>query len=204
MNDDARREPWRTVPAILAELEAQFGQGNATTTLISRGLPDGDGGLVMTPWFQMDYPNWTDSSPAFGVWTEEFVPPVPGSSTPGTRQQFLSPVYDPTKLAYNVRVAVLALADSDRANLLATWQALGLKTVDLPRAYLIVPATDTRQGAIGYAIQLNSAAEPHTEQLGDATLEVSPDGSPIAYLWLTPPSPMESDAMAQLLASGAP
>jgi hypothetical protein len=214
--------------AILAEMEAQFGKGNATNVLISRQLPDGDGGTVMTPWFQQDFPNWDNLSATFGVWTEEYVPPVPGSTAPGTRSQFLAPRYAPDKLAENVEVAVLALADADRANLLATWQALGVSTVtlgtmddgdggtiaksftaftandpDTARVYYIEPADGTRQGAIGYAIHLNGQSwESHVEQLGDATLTVSPDGTPFAYLWLTPPTAAEQAMVGQLATSG--
>jgi hypothetical protein len=191
---------------ILTKLQAQFGAANAYTTIISRQVNG-----VTVPWFHLDSTSWSDNSAAFGWWTQEYLPPVAGSTTPGTRTQFLAPRYAPNKLAQNVVVAVLALADSDRQNLLQTWQALGVQTStfgsgfvavtandpDEPRAYFIEPATATRQGAIGYAIRLNSDPSPHTEQLGDATLHVGVLGAQLAVLWLVPPTGEEEGAVAR-------
>ena len=193
--------------AIVAALQKQFGAANAYTTPITREV---NGAQV--PWFQLDSTSWSDNSPDFGWWTQEYVPEVAGSTTPGTRTEFLAPVYAPSKLGHNVQMAFYALPDTDRNNLLTTLKALSVRMItvgnvtiamtardpEVPRVYYIEPATTGRTGVLGLIFSLNRWTAPHTEQLGDAVLKVAPEGLPVASLWLMSPT-REEEAAASIL-----
>ncbi len=186
--------------------KAEFGDTEASSTLISRTVNG-----VTTPWFWEGDLKWALWSDYTGLWLMEYVPNA-GSTTPRTRLEDRATRYAPGKLARNVQAAIYGVPDADRAKLRRSLVAAGLTVVGSAdrfaaltalddgtrRVIYVQPAAPGRIGLLGAVIKLNRV-QPHTEQLGNGLLEVSPRGLPFAFLWFVQPNAVES-AIATSLA----
>jgi len=154
---------------------------------------------VVTPWFYQTAPEWANLSAYTGLWAMQYVPD-PGSTAPRTRRQERAVRYNPAKLAQNVQALIYGYPDDDRQRMRTSLAAVGWTITDLGtsflalspldtgtrRAILALPSAPGRIGLLAVVWRLNHTSAAHTEQLGDAVLQVAP-GAPFASLWFVPP-----------------
>jgi hypothetical protein len=157
---------------------------------------------VVVPWFNMTAPVWGDVSAFTGVWAMQYVA-NPNSTAPRTRHEERASRYQPTKLAQNVQAMIYGLPDGDRQNMQNTLAAVGWTVAPASGGFVAVspidtgtrrviyakPAAEGRTGMLAVIWRLNRAAQPHTEQIGDAVLTVAPARAPYASLWFVPAAP---------------
>jgi hypothetical protein len=173
-----------------------FGDANVDpVNLVSREV---DG--VVVPWFEETAPAWANLSAYTGLWAMQYVPD-PGQAAPRTRHQERAARYNPAKLAQNVQALIYGYPDDDRASMQRSLAAVGWTVAPVGtglvavspldtgtrRVIYAVPSTPDRIGLLAVIWQLNHGAPSHTEQLGDAVLQVAPRGLPYASLWFVPP-----------------
>lgn len=164
-------------------------------TMISREI---DG--VVTPWFLTTAPTWANLSAYTGLWAMQYASD-PGSTAPRTRHQERASRYKPGKLAQNVQAVIYGYPDDDRRSMQASLAAVGWSITSAGAGFVAVspldtgtrrviyaqPASPGRIGLLAVLWRLNRTAPAHTEQLGDAVLQVAPLGLPYASLWFVPP-----------------
>jgi hypothetical protein len=188
------------VQAVHDKWATAFGAAQVDdVTLTSRQI---NGALV--PWFNQTGPKWADISDFTGVWAMEYVPDA-GSTAPRTRHTERAARYDAAKLARNIQALIYGLPDGDRANQITTLKAVGWTVTSFGTEFVAVSPLDNgtrrvilataaspgRIGLLAVIWRLNRATAPHTEQLGDAVLDVAPHGVPYASLWFVPPVPSD-------------
>ena len=129
------------------------------------------------------------------AWDMEYVTP-PGATTPPTRKEQRSSLYDPSKLARNVVALKYALPPAEEKMLAQALTAVGWDVTSdgasltaysppddaLKRAIFVVPATNNVLGLAMVGISLNRVPAFHQEMLGDARLTVEENGAALATL----------------------
>ena len=182
--------------------QVEFGPTDAAIKLISHQI---DG--VQVPWFREVDLNWAAASDFSGIWAMEYVP-NPGSSVPRTRHEARAPRYHPDKLAQNVQALIYGLPAGDLVNLRRSLTSAGFRVSSrgqgfvaqssydhgTTRAIVALPSAPGRLGLLAAIIRLNHEVRPHTEVLGDATLNVGIDREPLAALWFVPPPTHEEES----------
>jgi hypothetical protein len=184
--------------------KAEFGPDGATPIELRTREVNG----VQTPWFRLVSPTWTNTSAFTSLWSMEYVPNA-GATAPRTRHEERAARYQPSKLAQNVVAAYFGIVDDERELIRRTLKSVGWKIVPFgqgfaaasprdgasSRVLFFEPAHADGQGLRALAWQLNRPTQAHTEQLGDAVLQVAPAGLPVATLWFAPPTPAQADRL---------
>jgi hypothetical protein len=185
------------IDELAASWRAQFG-GDQVTGPYDVTTPTADGGMRRV-WQELD-PNWSNASMYTGVWAMEY----PSDSLDAgrrTRRELEAGHYSEARLARDIEAELFAVPAAEMTLLQRTFTSAGwavstegdgfvaasLLDDGVHRRMHAVPQGAGPVGLLGVRMSLNRY-ERHTENIGEAVLEVGQGGQNVAYLWFGSPS----------------